>query len=1281
MIGRRVGAYELKREIGRGGMGAVYLAERVDGEFRQTVAVKLIKRGMDTDLILKRFRRERQIIAALEHPNIAHFLAGGSTDEGLPYFVMEYIDGKPLYRFCDENKLSVTERLKIFRQICDAVETAHENKVIHRDLKPSNILVKKDGTPKLLDFGIAKVLDPDLAVTDIDPTATSMRVMTPEYASPEQVSGDEITPASDIYSLGIILYELLTGHRPYRLKRQVPHEIARIICEEMPSRPSGNLTGEDNLVPVTDREKTTLRFVFDARNSSLDELQKTLSGELDKIVLKTLRKKPAERYESAAALAEDITNYLEDRPVNAESFVPETQKTPNKTSIAILPLKIIGAESSKNTEDIFLGIGLADALVSRLSGVHRLIVRPTSSVLPFADENPLEAGKKTNVDYVLDGTIRRIGERIRVTVQLLNVAEGSTVWAEKFDENFTDVLELEDVISERAAKVLLPQLTGEEKKRLEKRGTNNAEAYQAYLRGRYFANRFSDESLLKAIAEYKRAVELDPDYSMAHIGIADFYIWSAVFGQMPCREAYPLAKRSIEDALRNDEFSGEAYALLAFITLLYDWNWTEAERLVKRALELNPNFYFAHECYSNFFTSQGIFDKGETEIRRAEELDPLSPRAKLMSSWTFYQARNFSASGTKSQQANEMQNDFPQGLIHLGNTLEQTGDYAAAVRSLRQCLEFWDSAMPKYMLCFALSGDGRREEALEIIEDLLRQAENSYIKPYFIAMAYAAVGDFDKAFEWFEKSLEARDEWLIWFGSEPKLDKLRKDKRYFQILKRTNNPIYERQKESVTGEPTAAQRAEKSIAVLPFRILTSGNQENEEDEYLSIGLADALTMRLSNVRRFLVRPTSSVLSFGAPDTEPFFAGRELGVDFVIDGNIRRVGNRIRVAAQLLNVGEHSTQWAKAFDEKFTDVLQVEDSISERVTRSLLPKLTGEEQRRLGKRGTNSPEAFDAYMQARFYWNQFTPESFPKILAAFEKAVALDPNYALAYAGIADFYNWATIYGIFPSYESAPKILENARRALEIDDSLAEAYAALGLYYSGIQEHEKAEENYRRAIELAPNYSLAHEWLAATLTGTGRSAEGLREINLAEQLDPFSLRAKTLTAWTKYQARDFEAAYRKGKEILAFDANYPQGYLQTGNAALELGLVGEAVENCEKAVEMMKPSPLPVYPLCFALVRDGQKEKAKRIVEDLVEQSKSFYITPYFLGAAHVAVGDLDAAFDYFEKSFEENNQWLMWFGTEAKFDALRMDERYFRLFERANNPLIEKQKAGFSNSK
>src|SRR4029453_18375615 len=236
MIGRRLGAYRIEREVGRGGMGAVYEAIRVDNELNMRAAIKLVKRGMDTDFILRRFRTERQILAALDHPHIARLLDGGTTEDGLPYFVMEFIEGQPLYNYCDTNQLSITERLKLFTGICDALHYAHQKQVIHRDIKPSNVLVTSEGVPKLLDFGIAKLLNPGL-VGDItqDPTATAMRLMTPEYASPDKAQGARAPPTTDVYSLGVLLYELLTGHRPYRLSNRAPHEIARVIFEEAPA--------------------------------------------------------------------------------------------------------------------------------------------------------------------------------------------------------------------------------------------------------------------------------------------------------------------------------------------------------------------------------------------------------------------------------------------------------------------------------------------------------------------------------------------------------------------------------------------------------------------------------------------------------------------------------------------------------------------------------------------------------------------------------------------------------------------------------------------------------------------------------------------------------------------------------------------------------------------------------------------------------------------------------------------------------------------------------------
>src|SRR5215204_3302312 len=483
MIGKRLGVYVLTKELGRGGMGAVYLAERADGEFRQRVALKVIKRGMDTDFIVRRFRNERQILASLDHPNIARLLDGGTTDDGLPFFVMEYIEGSPVYHYSDAKKLSINERLRLFIKICNAVDYAHENLIIHRDIKPTNILVTGDGQAKLLDFGIAKILNPELAADSIDPTATAMRMMTPEYASPEQVRGEAVTATSDIYSLGVLLYELLTGHRPYRLKNRALHEIARVICEEEPENLSSSLTREENFVPTsTNEEKTTLQAIFDSRSANRESLKEQLSGELERVVFKALRKEPDARYQSAKELAEDIARYLAGEPVLATAFIPAkshfvqsmNRPNPDEISLAVLPLKLFGGSSDGDTGDEYLCIGLADALITRLSNVRRFVVRPTSSVLRYGngDTEPITAGEELGVNYVIDGNIRRVGTRLRVTVQLLNINEGAARWAEKFDEEFTDVLTLEDSISEKVAEALMPQLTGDERDKLKKRGTN-----------------------------------------------------------------------------------------------------------------------------------------------------------------------------------------------------------------------------------------------------------------------------------------------------------------------------------------------------------------------------------------------------------------------------------------------------------------------------------------------------------------------------------------------------------------------------------------------------------------------------------------------------------------------------------------------------------------------------------------------------------------------------------------------------------------------------------------
>ena len=342
----RVGPYRVERELGRGGMGTVYLAVRADDEYRKRVAIKVLRRGMETDDIVRRFRNERQILASIDHPHVAKLFDGGATDDGLPYFVMEYVDGRQIDDYCDAHRLSIADRLTLFRKVCSAVHFAHQNLVIHRDLKPENILVGADGQPKLLDFGIAKLLNPELAARTLYPTRVEMRLMTPEFASPEQARGEPITTASDVYSLGVLLYELLTGHGPYRLENRQLDEITRAICEEEPMRPSAAI---DRIEEVPGPDGTLRRLtpedVSRTREGTRDKLRRRLRGDLDNIVLTAMRKEPQRRYASVEQLSEDVARYLEGRPVLAQkgswSYKSSKFVRRNRVGVAVAAAAVI----------------------------------------------------------------------------------------------------------------------------------------------------------------------------------------------------------------------------------------------------------------------------------------------------------------------------------------------------------------------------------------------------------------------------------------------------------------------------------------------------------------------------------------------------------------------------------------------------------------------------------------------------------------------------------------------------------------------------------------------------------------------------------------------------------------------------------------------------------------------------------------------------------------------------------------------------------------------------
>src|SRR5215207_9777935 len=731
-IGRRVGSYRLVREVGRGGMRAVYEALRADGEFRHRVAVKLIKRGMDTDFILRRFRNERQILATLDHPFIAKLLDGGTTDDGLPYFVMEFIEGAPVYRFCDERKLTVAERLRLFRDVCEAVHYAHQKLVIHRDIKPSNIMVMQGGVPKLLDFGIAKLLNPEFAgEITLDPTATAMRLMTPEYAAPEQVRGEPVSPATDVYSLGVLLYELLTGHRPYRLRNRSPHEMARVICEEEPPHPSVRITSHEDLLPanpVGDRrsdEADTLGYLYWCRGATVETLRRELAGDLDNVVMKALRKEPSQRYRTADELREDIARYVEGRPVSAPPFFPagtarkeaardERRGLHDETSLAVLPLKVHESTGGLEAGGEYLGVGLADALITRLGSLRRFTLRPTSSVLRYRgqDADPLAAGRELGVSYVLEGRVRRSGATLRVTLQLLDVREGSAVWAGQFDEETADVLQLEDSISEQVAEALVPQLTGGERLRLQKRGTDNASAYEEYMRGRYHWNTFNEEGFARALVHYSRAVSLDPDYALAYAGISDYYNVLGVYAILPFAETSAAALEAARKAVGLDPSLAEGWAALGFATLTHDLDWEEGERHLRRAHELNSNYVTGRLWLSFFLGMEGRFEEALSLARRALEIAPLTPLVRHTLNWNLYHARRFDEAAASARVLISTEPDYGLGHLLLSLSLAQVSRHDEAIETCGKAVTLLGRS--PYSLCFlaALNAHaGRDREA------------------------------------------------------------------------------------------------------------------------------------------------------------------------------------------------------------------------------------------------------------------------------------------------------------------------------------------------------------------------------------------------------------------------------------------------------------------------------------------------------------------------------------------------------------------------------------------
>jgi TolB-like protein/Flp pilus assembly protein TadD len=466
---------------------------------------------------------------------------------------------------------------------------------------------------------------------------------------------------------------------------------------------------------------------------------------------------------------------------------------------------------------------------------------------------------------------------------------------------------------------------------------------------------------------------------------------------------------------------------------------------------------------------------------------------------------------------------------------------------------------------------------------------------------------------------------------------------------------------SPRSESTASNDAVASIAVLPFKTLG----ENGHELYLGPGLADALITKLSGIAKIAVRPTTAILKYTGAERDTLAAGRELGVDTVLDGHVQRLDERIRVTVQLVRLRDGKTLWAEKFDEKFTDVFAVQDSISEQVTRALMLKLTAEEQEQLSKRYTENTEAFQVYIKGRYFWNKRTVEGLNKGIEYALQAISIDPTYAMAYVGLADCYNLLAGHGGLAPKETFPQAKAAALKALEIDPSLAQAYASLGFVsYRFDWDWPRAEHYFKRAVELSPSYSTAHHWYGESLAVTGRFEESIAALSRARDLDTLSLPINTDLAQSLYFARRFDESDEQLRKTFEMDQNFARACVISGAVYEQMGRHEEAVAVLQRAVELSEGNSLALSGLGHALALSGKWDEARRILIDLKELSRQRYISAYNIAIIHAGLGEKDAALDWLVKAYHNRDVWLVWLKVNPRFDTLRAEPRFTDLLRR-----------------
>ena len=1294
--GRTFGRYQLQELVSVGEMGVVYRAW--DPWLECIVAIKLVSEDKFPDEAARQqLLTEARIASSLTYPDDHSAICKIRTVEehaGKAGIIMEWVDGQVLTRIIPAGVgLPLAHVIGYGMQIADAVAHAHSRGVIHRDLKSGNVMVAADGHIKLMDFGLSRIqsrieVSDQLETAEFESSSSEAMVGTPPYWAPEVLRRQAIDARTDIWSFGVLLYEIAAGSMPFT--GGTVFELGSAILKDAPA-----------------------------------QLPPHVPEDLARVIDRCLQKNAAQRYQKITDVRAEL-EAIEYSSSLQPRRTPERQRLVTLPSVAVLPLENHSADAQQE----YFADGLTEALITSLTKLGTLRVISRTSVMPYkrTTKTLRQIARELSVEAVLEGSVLRDGERVRINAELIDARTEQLLWAESYERNLQDILALQSEVASAVATEIRRKLSPIDRSPLDAAparenvatlthldGTNgsagrekaltqvNPEAYDLYLQGRYLWNNEIVDQDFKAAEYYKRAIEIDPNSALAYSGLAHSFTRMMVgeYSLVAPADIAPKAKENALKAIELDETLAEAHVALAMVNFRFEHNWEAAEKEFLRAIELKDGDSVAHYTYSIYLMVSSRFDEALREVKIAQNLNPLSPAIDMSLGLLLYLSGQYQEATVQIGATIARFPTFPlarlvRGLIcmHDGKVDDAGAEIKAAMDSAGP-IPLWQGFLGQ---TYGLAG--RRTDALNILHDL-RQASlpkrRPYVPPVALALVEASLGEVDQAFSALDRAVKERDGLLIYLKVGAVFDSLRSDKRFSKLLTQVGlqeepqvdvrhpegpvpsppipvPPLPSPRRRWSNGRILRAVAAAAGAIVIVLAIRDYLYPPRAPKVMLAVeGVrnlsGDPLAQRLGNGLKENLFTSLSQLAPGKVGlTELTPAEAELSLAqkcqqaqarYVLVSGVEREGDNVVVTDRLLSCEDHTVVVGGRYEANLTadSFIGTEIRIANEIVQQVLAGLPkdSQPQHRVDSR------AYEAYLKGRYLWAQRTTQSLTQAMTFFQKAIEYDAKYAPSYAGLADCYallGSAPNTNLSPS-EAFPKAEANARKALDLDPGLAEAHVSMG--YSQLvyeRNYASSRNEFQTALNLRPNYATAHQYYAYYLTSMRNVNEAIQERQRAVELEPASPLLNVALGEAYYQAHQFDQSLAYSREALSLDPHFAVAVIRVGLSFEQKRMYPDARHAFQSILQFAPNDPALLALVGHNYAVSGRTASALQIVAQLKRMKKFSYVSSLYIALVYTGLDNKDEAFAWLDKAYKEHCEYLVYLATEPLADPLRGDPRF-----------------------